>query len=117
MRNRTLSTEPENPGVWEEADLICARCDEDLTYADETTYSEWTEVGSLKPVFMHLDESCGDPAPMSFFRNCTCCASEFDLADNLFDRDSDENLYCSPGCMIRHTTICVKNVEEPDIVY
>lgn len=109
-----MSTEPVG---WEEPDLICARCDEDLSYADETTYSEWTEVGTLKPVFMHLDESCGDPAPMSFFRNCTCCASEFDLADNLFDRDSDENLYCSPGCMIRHTTICVKNVEEPDIVY
>jgi hypothetical protein len=117
MRNRILSTEPEF-GIedYPEPEYYCHRCGEDLSDEDEETYSEWSAVDTGLPILMH-NEDCLEPPPMSFFRTCECCASEFDLADQVFVIGENKLWYCSARCKIKHERVCLMNVEEPDIVY
>jgi hypothetical protein len=97
-------------------DLVCGECGQDLNGVDEDLYSEWEIFGTDGIVYYHNDENCNEPAKMSFYKNCLCCGNEFDISELEFDVDEEENMYCSITCRIKHVA-CLKNVEEPDIVY
>jgi hypothetical protein len=106
MRSQILSTE----------EIHCNRCDAELTYEDESLYSEWEFLDGSGVFYEHNDENCDEAPKMSYYNKCNCCDLQFDISELEFDVDEDKNIYCSISCRKKHIA-CLANVEEPDIVY
>jgi len=97
----------------------CMDCGKDLFDEIEGgTYSAWEVDGTGAILYAHEGGICDGPTPsMSYYNKCECCKIEFDISKLDFDVDDDKNTYCSIDCRKRHFRVCLRNVEEPDIVY